>query len=167
MLKNILGIILSFKQRKECESFPCKTLTCYEAPQPKVRLGKNNDGGYIIIDGYSYDLMLACGISKDSSFEHAFLQKYPKIPIYAFDGTIKSFPNPHPKINFINKNISNKNNKILTNMHHLINSKNNIFLKMDIEGGEYLWLHSLSKNQMLKFKQIVIEFHYPFNKYFS
>ena len=50
-------------------------------------------------------------------------------------------------------------------MHDLINSKKNIFLKMDIEGGEYPWLHSLSKNQLLKFKQIVIEFHSPFLKY--
>ena len=91
-----------------------------------LRIGKN-DGSYIIIDGYSYDLMLGCGISNDSLFEHAFLQKYLEVPIYAFDGTIKSFPNPHPKIQFINKNISDKNDEKLTNMHYLINSKENIF----------------------------------------
>lgn len=147
------------------DNFPCKSLICYEPPKSKVRIGRQNDGGYVIIDGYYYDLMLGCGISDDSSFEHAFLEKYPKVPIYAFDGTIKSFPNPHPKIKFINKNISDKNNEKLTNMHDLINTKENIFLKMDIEGSEYTWLHSLSKNQLLKFKQIVIEFHSPFIKY--
>ncbi|MBC8126444.1 MAG: FkbM family methyltransferase, partial [Gloeobacteraceae cyanobacterium ES-bin-144] len=33
------------------------------------------------------------------------------------------------------------------------------FLKMDIEGGEYPWLLSLSDVQLGKFKQIVIELH--------
>jgi hypothetical protein len=30
---------------------------------------------------------------------------------------------------------------------------------MDIEGGEYNWLSSISDEQLQKFKQIVIEFH--------
>ena len=57
------------------DNFPCKSLICYEPPKSKVRIGRQNDGGYVIIDGYYYDLMLGCGISDDSSFEHAFLQK--------------------------------------------------------------------------------------------
>ena len=32
---------------------------------------------------------------------------------------------------------------------------------MDIEGHEFNWLNSLSKDQMKKIKQLVIEFHYP------
>ena len=36
---------------------------------------------------------------------------------------------------------------------------NNIFLKIDIEGGEYPWLLQMNENQLNKFKQIVIEFH--------
>ena len=35
----------------------------------------------------------------------------------------------------------------------------NIFLKMDIEGGEYPWLLQIDEPQLNKFKQIVIEFH--------
>lgn len=30
---------------------------------------------------------------------------------------------------------------------------------MDIEGGEYAWITSLSEHHLLKFHQIVIEFH--------
>ena len=44
-------------------------------------------------------------------------------------------------------------------MSYLINKYNNIFLKMDIEGGEYPWLLSIDESQLTKFKQIVIEFH--------
>ena len=35
----------------------------------------------------------------------------------------------------------------------------NIFLKIDIEGGEYPWLLQIDESQLNKFKQIVIEFH--------
>jgi hypothetical protein len=35
----------------------------------------------------------------------------------------------------------------------------NIFLKIDIEGGEYPWLLEIDESRLDKFKQIVIEFH--------
>jgi hypothetical protein len=34
---------------------------------------------------------------------------------------------------------------------------------MDIETFEFRWLHTLSEQQLQKYKQIVIEFHYPFS----
>jgi hypothetical protein len=33
---------------------------------------------------------------------------------------------------------------------------------MDIETFEFRWVHTLTEEQMNKFKQIVIEFHFPF-----
>ena len=87
----------------------------------------------------------------------------PNVPIDTYDGTINSFPNSHPKIKFTKKNIGGTNTEKTTNLHSLIEPKNNIFLKMDIEGGEYDWLHSLSKKQLNEFQQIVIEFHKPFS----
>ncbi len=33
---------------------------------------------------------------------------------------------------------------------------------MDIEGGEISWIKSLKYEQMIKFDQVVIEFHFPF-----
>ena len=41
-------------------------------PYNKTRIGKDNDGGYIICDDLSYDLLLSCGIEKDISFEEKF-----------------------------------------------------------------------------------------------
>jgi hypothetical protein len=35
---------------------------------------------------------------------------------------------------------------------------------MDIEGDEYLWLNSITEEQLSKFKQIAIEFHEPYDK---
>jgi len=57
------------------------------------------------------------------------------------------------------------NSDTTTNLHNEISLYNDIFLKMDIETFEYRWLHTLSETQLNKFKQIVIEFHFPFTNY--
>jgi hypothetical protein len=51
------------------------------------------------------------------------------------------------------------NNDKTTNLDFLLDKYNTIFLKMDIEGGEYPWLLQIDESQLQKFKQIVIEFH--------
>ena len=57
--------------------FPLELLEIYKSDNyPKIRLGRGKDGGYVIIDGLNYDLLLGCGISNDDSFEHCFLKKY-------------------------------------------------------------------------------------------
>jgi len=141
-------------------------LTCYESPFPKVRVGKEYDGGYVIVDlpNPSYDLLLAGGIETDISFEEQFIAKYPSITCYACDGTITSLPTENPKITFINKNIGYQNNDTMTNLQDLIDEHSSIFVKMDIEGGEIPWLSCLTERQMNKFDQIVMEFHAPFSE---
>lgn len=144
--------------------FPLCILKIHKLKEPKIRVGKDNDGGYVIIDGLSYDLLIGCGISNDISFEEEFIELF-DVDCYAFDGTINKLPQQNPRIKFIKKNISKRNNKKETNLHELINKANNIFLKMDIEGGEYSWIRSLDYSQLNKLKQIVIEFHAPFLNY--
>jgi hypothetical protein len=79
---------------------------------------------------------------------------------YGFDGTINNYPYHYTdKITFIKKNINSMNDAYNTNLHDLIDKYDNIFLKMDIEGGEYPWLLNIDESQLNKFKQIVIEFH--------
>jgi len=139
-------------------------LTVYKCPFKKLRLGKNYDGGYIIteIPNINYSLLLAGGISDDISFEEDFINKYPGVLTYAYDGTIDKLPTLNNNITFIKKNIGFENNNNVTNMHDIINANENIFIKMDIEGGEIPWIKSLSNEQMNKFEQIVMEFHFPF-----
>ena len=141
-------------------------LTFYESPFPKVRVGKEYDGGYVIVDlpNPSYDLLLAGGIETDISFEEQFIAKYPSVTCYACDGTITSLPTENPTITFINKNIGYQNNDTMTNLQDLIDEHSSIFVKMDIEGGEIPWLSCLTDRQMNKFDQIVMEFHVPFSE---
>lgn len=142
-----------------------KVLTVYKSPFSKLRLGQDFDGGYIIADipGANYATLLAGGIEKDLSFEEDFIKRYSNAKVYAFDGTIDNLPSTNQKIVFIKKNIGCENNDKITNIHELINDNENIFVKMDIEGGEIPWIKSLNNEQMNKFEQIVMEFHYPFS----
>lgn len=139
-------------------------LTVYECPYPKLRLGKDYDGGYIIADipGIKYQLLLAGGIERDISFEEAFIAKY-RSRCVAFDGTIDKLPKENSKIEFVKKNIGSENTDKVTNLHDLIAENTAIFVKMDIEGGEIPWVKSLSTEQIDKFDQIVMEFHHPFS----
>jgi hypothetical protein len=57
-----------------------------------VRLGKNNDGGYIIDKNamQNADCLVSLGISNDWSFEKDFFQAT-KCPVIAFDGSVSFF----------------------------------------------------------------------------
>ncbi len=129
----------------------------------KIRKGVNYDGGYVIIelDG-GYDCYLSCGVGNEESFTRDFLASYKlnKEDCYAFDGTVNDYPWDYTtSINFINKNINNFNNENNTDLFEIITNYNDIFLKMDIEGGEYPWLLAVNVETLHKFKQIVIECH--------
>jgi hypothetical protein len=129
----------------------------------KIRKGVNLDGGYIIGDiNENYDCYISCGISDEESFSRDFIETYnmKKENSFAFDGTISDYPYEYTnKITFYKKNISNYNDETNTDLQFLIDKYNNIFLKMDIEGGEYPWLLSINEDSLKKFKQIIIEFH--------
>jgi len=136
-------------------------LTCYQSQHNKVRIGRDNDGGYVICElpNVKYGCLLSGGIKDDISFEEDCLKKYPYLKCYAFDGTINSINTDFKNIFFTKKNIGNKDNE--TNLHNIINSHENIFVKMDIEGSEVEWISTLDDNHLKKFAQIVIEIHYP------
>jgi hypothetical protein len=139
------------------------SLILYTSPFEKLRLGKNNDGGYVTVNlPESYDFFISGGISNDISFEEHLLQLHPNLICCAFDGTISQLPHNHNRIFFYNKNLGNANNNILTNLHEYIQPHNNIFLKMDIEGHEFRIMPTIIENNLMnKIKQLVIEIHSP------
>ena len=164
-LDGLMDLTKPTKPTDSINSIDPSVLTVYKSTFPKKRLGKDGDGGYIIADipNINYLTFLAGGIADDITFEEDFMANYPNVDCYAFDGTVNCKPS-NKKIKFIKKNIGNNNNNNVTNLHNIIDSTDNIFVKMDIEGGEIPWIHSLSEEQMNKFEQIVIEFHLPFSE---
>mgnify|MGYP003647632293 CR=1 FL=1 len=121
----------------------------------KHRFGRSNDGGYVIaMDDFKYDLLIGCGIGDDISFEDDFLTLYEKVKCIVYDGTISHLPKYRSaiknRIEWKKENVLGKNIDL---------SGKQIFLKMDIEGGEYKFLEEMTNNDFRKLAQIVMEFH--------
>lgn len=130
----------------------------------KVRLGSRGDGGYIIANNSEYDLFLSAGIEDNLDFEYEFLKTHPNIKGLAFDleSQIDEPKEQKDRLTIVKKHISNINSDCFTNLIEESRDYENIFLKMDIEGGEYNWIGNYEHfyENFNKFKQIVIEFHF-------
>lgn len=139
-----------------------RLLRVYEYSKKK-RYGNLYDGGYVIAQiPTEYDCYISCGVETDESFSRDFLKDYhiPHDSRFAFDGTINEYPDGFvDDIHFVKKNIGRYNTDTYSNLKIYTKMYSNIFMKMDIEGGEYDWLKSMSETQLKKFGQIVIEFH--------
>lgn len=126
-----------------------------------IRLGKNNDGGYLISkhDAFKSSKLISLGIGEDYSFERDF-HFLTGINIEAYD---KSVNQNAPAVTaffkdsniLYNKNIGSEFDEVKLES---ILQNDNIFLKCDIEGKEYDLLETLIINSH-KFSGMVIEFH--------
>jgi len=129
----------------------------------KIRLGLDVDGGYVMADlSGAYDCYISAGVGREESFTRDFIHKYAMNEFNSFgiDASIDEYPSEYVNnIAYIKKNISDKNDSSNTNLHYIIDKYRDIFLKIDVEGGEYPWISSLNYNQLSKFKQIVMECH--------
>ena len=130
----------------------------YSGGEPDSQMG-DSDGGYVIcqLDG-DYDGYISCGVSDEESFTRDFLNDHAtlnKDNSWAFDATIDDYPWEFTnEIQFIKENIDKTND-----LSDIIDKHNNMFIKMDIEGGEFEWLNTISTETLNKVKQLVIEFH--------
>jgi hypothetical protein len=149
-----------------------------------IRLGKNNDGGYLVGENsiLQSNYLISFGLDLDWSFEKSFKKK--NINILCFDDKlsyrfilkkilkqiISNFWNINYKdliflikklIEFYNfKKILNFKKKRITygDVLKITNGIDNIFFKIDIEGSEYRILDELIEIKN-KINGIVIEFH--------
>lgn len=124
----------------------------------KKRLGSDNDGGYIISsDIKGYDIILSGGAGDNISFEENLVSLI-QTECMIYDHTV----NVKTKTPYI-KHIKQKLDKNTTSFFDNLNKHNHIFLKLDIEGGEFELLSVLKNEQLQKIKQIVIEIHDCYN----
>jgi hypothetical protein len=124
----------------------------------KIRIGSNNDGGYVIYKNCeNYDIILSGGAGNNITFEIQLIELYPNTICHLFDHTV-DLKIENSNIIFYKLKLDKSNIKFFD----MIRSHNNIFLKLDIEGWEYELLTVLDHNDMERIKQIVIEIHSPF-----
>ena len=141
----------SYKLPKLFQPFDCDSL---------YRLGKDNDGGYIVnsSDVAISSKLISLGIGTDWSFEKHFLS-FNNCKLEAYDGSlnitdeVKQFFMYDRKIH--QKNIGDKEGEVP--FSSIING-HEIFLKCDIEGSEYGILNDII-NHTSRFSGLIIEFH--------
>jgi hypothetical protein len=153
---------MNSKMNPICSKDRLRQLTMYESQYSKTRLGKDNDGGYVIcsLPG-DYDCLISGGIADDISFEQEFIDNYGPVNSYAFDGTIERLPSQEPRLMFVKKNLGNKDGESSTRLSKYLEPYSNVFMKIDIEGHEFRLLPTLIGKYMKKVKQLVIEIHSP------
>ena len=130
---------------------------------PKVRLGGDQDGGYVIPGDWArIGGMVSLGIGSENSFDLACAEK--GIEVQAYDFSIPSLPISHPKIVWHREKIASVDcpaQKETSLGHALSRIQGNspIGLKMDIEGHEYSALLACPVEQLERVLFLVGEFH--------
>lgn len=141
-------------------------------PISLVRLGRNYDGGYAIphLAMERADVLLGYGMSDDISFEDSAAEIY-GVHSFGFDGTCPQINPQSDRCVFIPYNIESKVSSAYSQfpcltfeeqlkMFNLQNKK--MFIKMDIEGGEYNSLPEILDHQK-NITGIVLELHFCAN----
>ena len=109
-----------------------------------VRIGKSNDGGYLVCKkaAKQSEFLISFGISNDFSFEKHFVELN-KVPVHAYDPSISlKFFIKHILINLIRLNLKNFMSEIINTLkfYNFFNNKDNsiYFVKIGV-GGNRIW----------------------------
>jgi hypothetical protein len=133
----------------------------------KIRLGTQNDGGYVFLDAFPQNgirFAYSFGISTYDPFSLDMVAR--GYDVWQYDGTISEPPYNHPRIHFRRFNISGEENPQQNerNLQQIIEENKHqnaseIILKCDIEGYEWPMLETVRTEDLMKFTQINVEFH--------
>lgn len=125
-----------------------------------IRLGENNDGGYLVPDDLkNIDKNYSAGVGLLTKFEKDLEEKFLiKSNMLDFN-EIKKDILPK-KSNFLKKKLSLSNNQNEISINNWIQEiDREIILKIDIENNEYLILANISDENLKKIRILIIEFH--------
>ena len=147
----------------------------YDVGIPLVRIGSENDGGYLVPDILNeIKFCFSPGVGKSSSFEK-HLEKF-GISSFLADKSVDGPANQLNKFDFEKKNINSFDDKDKININTWIESKvdgnqiSNSILQIDTDGYEYEIFLSLKESILSEIKIIVVEFHgleLSANEYFN
>jgi len=125
-----------------------------------VRVGSIHDGGYVLANLFSEkQIVISLGIGNNSDFEMAISRFVSKV--FCFDGSIENLPQENCRLEFEKKHVNKKVTKSSTSLTNILQGikVNHLILKIDIEGAEWEVLESTPQSDLLRFDQIVGEFH--------
>lgn len=142
-----------------------KTLHPKVTLKPLIRIGPDEDGGYLLPD--DLEGVRACfspGVDVESRFELQVAER--GIDVFLADYSIEKPKYDHPRFQFTKKYIGAMDHGIYMTMDSWVaaslpeDSSSDLLLQMDIEGFEYEGIFSMSQSLLNRFRIIVIEFHF-------
>ena len=135
-------------------------LNIYRCPNPKIRLGCQNVGGDVIADlSGGYDMFITVGTMAEISFEKDFLDRYDVKHAHALDvriDALPTIPGEESRLKFQRCTPDELPERVKT----LVKKARRAFLKIDIQGFEYLILPAIAP-LMANVKQLLIQVHTP------
>jgi hypothetical protein len=128
-----------------------------------IRVGPENDGGYLVpddLDGIRY--VFSPGVSNESGFEAALADR--GMQVFLADQSVDGPAVVHPRFTFDKRFVgclSDDRYMTLDDWHasKLGDDESELLLQMDIEGAEFETLLAASPALIRKFRIMVIEFH--------
>lgn len=136
-----------------------------EGRKELMRIGRNHDGGYIMLNDFSKDMhAYSFGIDEDVSWDEQIASLGPKV--FMFDHTIPCLPFNVEGGEFYRIGISGVDDEEENTLSMLtilekrgdLNNKN-LILKMDVEGAEWDFILETPSEIIENFVQITLEFH--------
>lgn len=132
----------------------------------KVRLGDDGDGGYVLLDRLApAGVCLSLGVGDNVSFDLTLAQL--GYDVFQFDHTVDGPPLAHERFYFNRIGISDQASPpdgFLSIADILavydLRQRDDLILKMDIEGAEWGAIPLISLEDLDHFDQICIEFHH-------
>ena len=127
-----------------------------------ARFGNFGDGGYVIIDDLrKSDILFSIGIGDNVSFDQKCEGRLSKVILV--DHTVPDFFPPAGNFEIIRKPlIPGGASRLGVTIEQLLEQHpeaEDYLLKIDIEGDEWEVLNELESSTILKFRQIIMEFH--------
>lgn len=131
-----------------------------------IRLGRDYDGGYIMLDDFDSEEKIAYsfGISRDVSWDKDMASR--GYNVFMYDHTIDSLPEENERFHWFKLGISDgsTNDSRLKTLEELIaqnhhEDKRDMILKMDVEGAEWGFIENVKPETLNQFSQILFEFH--------
>ena len=129
-----------------------------------IRIGEAKDGGYLLPDDLiGVDACFSPGVESNWSFENDLFQKF-TVPSVMYDASVDrpiGLPDVHV---FYKKFIGASSFRNYISVADVVNIDlekytGDLIAQIDIEGGEYPLLNSISLDTLLRFRVLVIELH--------
>ena len=140
-------------------------LTPFDIDRPKIRIGPNSDGGYILVDELSAaQTVLSYGIGTEYRFDVEMADR--GHDVYMFDHTIEAIRAENRKLLFFREGVAGRTDisqNVFSIQDHLRRHQiqgDRLILKMDVEGAEFDALAAVPDATLDRFEQIVLEVHW-------